>query len=1396
MRCRGTIIAAAACVAIASGCHGPPYLVLTIEDPDGLAAGADTIAAGSTLAGLQPTKPNALRFPVTITVTAPLAGERELWVEAWLSASAGEVAARGRTSGVFVTQGTSTASVVLRKPCAVESDCDVGVFCARQRSCAESMCEWGAAPCAASPYACVEVGCVEEARACDVRVNHTACAPSAVGAAMAEPTYCDPAAGCVRGEPCHADSDCQDRSSCNGAERCIGYRCVAGVPPAVDDANPCNVDACIEPQGPAHFVDETRNGSACVPPAGGDGICLHGDCAASTCGDGYVDARSEQCEDGNSNHNDGCAECRKTAWRAEVLSGLGYSGGTATASSIGAQGVAVDPWGNAFIADAINHRVWRLDHATGFLTLVAGTGAAGYSGDGGPATSAQLRSPNGVVVDGSGNAFIADSANHRVRKVCGDGVGCTIGTITTIAGNGTLGFSGDGGPATSAQLRWPAGVAIDGTGNVLIADMNNHRIRRVCGDGVGCTLGAVTTIAGIGMNGFAGDGGPATAAWLYFPSGVAVDGAGNVLIADQFNHRIRKVCNDGVACTKGNIATIAGNGIFGFSGDGGSATSATLNYPTDVSLDRAGNTLIADSGNYRLRKVCADGVECTKGSIATIAGTGTLGFSGDGGPATSAELGPSGAAVDGAGNILIADARNHRLRKLCADGVGCATGAITTLAGNGIADASGEGSPATSSRIGTPWGVAIDGNGNVFMADALSHQIRKLCRDGVGCTANTITTMAGNGANGFSGDGGSATLAQLSDPTGLAVDSAGNVLIADRGNARIRKVCAAGVGCTIGSITTIAGNGTPGFSGEDEPATSAQLWLARGVAVDASGNVLIADSSNHRIRKVCADGVGCTVGHITTIAGNGTAGFAGDGGPATSAQLNTPSGVAVDSAGNVFIADRFNHCVRKICVNGVGCTPGFITRLAGIGTAGFSGDGDVATSAQLDSPTGVAVDGFGNVFVADSANNRIRRVCGNGLGCSQGNISTFAGDGTAGFSGDGGPATVAQLRDPKAVAADGAGNVLIADAENSSIRRVCADGAGCTIGFIYTIAGKVAPAGDRALSESALGSPYQIASATNAGSSLWLVADGVSGRVRSVNLAGALVSTVAGYPAGLDAEPAEALYSRLLLDVRGVAVDTAGAQAFVSEYAGHVLRHLDLAATPPLISTWAGAVSAPGYANGDLATSRFACPSGLLFDSRSRTLYVADAGNHVVRAIDVDLGQVTTLAGTPRTRGYYGEGVLASEALLNGPQAMALGNDGSLYVADTLNSRVRRVDASGVIDTVLGDGTGVSSGEGKPARLFPVNAPLGLAVDVWGNLFVSSTTALRVVLAGADRVATGDDEVMTLYGRPPRQEFPEAVTYCLSGVTVVDGAQGAQDGRLYVLDACAGYMLQLDRESQ
>jgi PKD repeat protein len=332
------------------------------------------------------------------------------------------------------------------------------------------------------------------------------------------------------------------------------------------------------------------------------------------------------------------------------------------------------------------------------ITTIAGTGVAGYSGDGGQATSAQLNMGNGLggaAGDSAGSVYVADYLNQRVRKIT------SAGTITTFAGNGTPGSSGDGGQATSAQLSGPAEVAVAANGDVYIATETGQRVRKVT------AAGTITTFAGNGTPGFSGDGGQATSAQLNRPFGIALDSAGNLYIAEFANNRVRKVT------PAGTITTFAGNGTAGSSGDGGQATSAQLSGPVGVAVDATGSVYIADYTNNRIRKVTATG------TITTIAGTGTAGSSGDGGPATSAQLNqPIGVAVDRAGNVYVADRGNRRLRKIDTNGT------ITTIAGPGAAADTGDGGPASAASLSGPFGVGVDPGGNVLLTSA--GRVRKI----------------------------------------------------------------------------------------------------------------------------------------------------------------------------------------------------------------------------------------------------------------------------------------------------------------------------------------------------------------------------------------------------------------------------------------------------------------------------------------------------------------------------------------------------------------------------------------------------------------------------------------------------------------------------------------------
>lgn len=331
---------------------------------------------------------------------------------------------------------------------------------------------------------------------------------------------------------------------------------------------------------------------------------------------------------------------------------------------------------------------------------------------------------------------------------------------------------------------------------------------------------------------------------------------------------------------------------------------------------------------------------------------------------------------------------------------------ITTVAGNGVTNYSGDNGPATSAELNLPAAVAVDSSGNLYIADTYNNCIRKVN------TSGTITTVAGNGTEGYSGDNGPATSAELNWPMGVAVDSSGNIYIGDTNNNRVRVVNSGG------TITTFAGNGTPAYSGDNGPATLAELYMPYGVAVDTSGNLFIGEMVSDRVRKINSSGT------ITTVAGDGTSTYNGDNGPATLAQFGAPEGVAISSSGNLYITDPMNLRVRMVNTSQI------IVTVAGDGTQGSTGDGGPATSAELIWPAGVALDFHNNLYIADPPTNRVR-VVNTGE-----TISTVAGTGTAGFSGDGGPAASAELNSPNGVAVDSSGNLYIADSGNCRIRKV------------------------------------------------------------------------------------------------------------------------------------------------------------------------------------------------------------------------------------------------------------------------------------------------------------------------------------------------------------------------
>ena len=635
--------------------------------------------------------------------------------------------------------------------------------------------------------------------------------------------------------------------------------------------------------------------------------------------------------------------------------------------------------------------------------------------------------------------------------------------------------------------------------------------------------------------------------------------------------------------TTGNLTVVAGSGAFGYSGDGitGGAGNADLYHPYGEAVDGSGNVYIADFANCVVRKVD------TTGTITTIAGNNVCGYSGDGGKATLAQLyGPAGVALDGLGNLYIAEYNNCTVRKVI-----LASNIISTYVGNHTCGYSGDGGNAASAELYLPEGVATDTAGNVYIADTGNYVIRQVTK-----TTNKINTIAGNHTGGFTGDGGPATSAEMNQVFNLAVNGAGTtVTFADYYNQRVRQFTVGG------NINTVAGTGTAGFSGDGGAATSANLYYPEGVAVTSAGAIYIGDSANNRVRKV-------TGGTINTVAGNGS--------PTVETQLNPespqaavlqyPYGIVTDASNNIFVAESHNYEIRELVH-----TSNLLTDYAGNGTAGYTGDGGKATSAELYYPYGVAKDSAGNVYIADTYNQIVRVVN------SAGNISTFAGTPQrGGFAGDGGPATSALLNYPYGVAVDSKNNVYISDSNNYVIRKV-------TAGTINTIAG---------------------------------------------------IGGLSGYTG----EGGPATAAKLSTTYAGVAVDPAG-NVFIADYNNCRIR--EVSAVTGIISTVAGNGTCGWVGNGIANQSPIYLPQGVAVDANDN-LFIGDGLSRVLWVSPT--GYMTTIAGTGGA-GYNGDGGPATSALLNVATGVALDTSGNILVSDYNNFRVRSISAFPALNTSSGN---------------------------------------------------------------------------------------------------------------
>ncbi|MGE0887457.1 MAG: HYR domain-containing protein [Blastocatellales bacterium] len=798
------------------------------------------------------------------------------------------------------------------------------------------------------------------------------------------------------------------------------------------------------------------------------------------------------------------------AGSATGVSGSSGDNGQASAARFNRPtALAVDKQNNLYVVDTGNHRVRVINLSTGIIINFAGTGGAGFNGDGVVATSSSLNNPTGIAIDGQDNVYIADRNNQRIRKV-----NASSKIVTTVAGSGMQGFGGDGGAAMDAMLNYPNDVAVDSAGNVYFTDQSNHRVRRVKTDG------KIETIAGNGSGGYSGDGGAALQAQLNLPTGIAVDASCNVYIGDNGSLRVRKLTavggggqtnrnpvitsnignqtltrgqtvdipltatdedNDSVTFTLVNApgfasivnanpaartatlrlaptaaATFTNVQIKADDGKGGTATSAAFNItvnepqpgnqPPTANAGQLPGMIEATSANGAQVNLNGSGSDPDGDSISfawtdngnTIATSPTA--------AVTLAIGnhsivltvtdSKGAKTSAtAQNVVVKDSTPPVIAGIPAAVTVAATspsGAIVNFAlptatdiVDGAVTVAADKAPNTLFPVGTTTVkfTATDSRGNAAMA-SFNVTVTPFVSGGTPASYN-IATAVGNGGYGFSGDGGDATNAALRQISALTRYSEG-LMVVDSQSRVVRRVD------NQGKIRTIAGNTGNGNGGDGGLAIYANFGSPGGAVADSDGNIYVSDSIYHRIRRITSDG------KINHFAGSptGLSGSIGDNGPAASARFNRPTALAIDAKNNLYVVDSGNHRIRVIDL-----ATGIVTNFAGNGGAGYGGDGVTATTTSLNNPTGVAIDALGNVFIADRSNHRIRKV-----DAATQNISTVAGNGSAGFSGDNNQATAAQLNNPSDVGVDAIGNIYIVDQNNHRIRRVRA-------GIMETIAG-------------------------------------------------------------------------------------------------------------------------------------------------------------------------------------------------------------------------------------------------------------------------------------------------------------------------------------------------------
>ena len=1184
----------------------------------------------------------------------------------------------------------------------------------------------------------------------------------------------------------------------------------------------------------------------------GDGC--RSDCKkVEVCGDGLVDT-GEDCDDANSNPRDGCMDCRNQTWTGEwLVSGRRRSVPPETFELSMPGDVLVDASGNVIFSDSGTRQVFRL-RPSGDMQIVTGLGFAAASSDS-PARALRsgLGKPRGLALAPNGDLLIADSDSNRVRRINQNGLVSTVAGRREAADPPLLGAAVEGISATEMDLNRPYDVAVDALGRIYIAEYWEGLVRVVGLDG------DINTFAGGGAEALTPSNSGQLAARdadLSQVAAVAVDGNGRVFVAEPYAHRVLSVEPDGT------IAIVAGDGNRGFAGDGGDARAAQLAGPFGLHVDDNDRLWIADQFNHRIRRVDFFGDDSS--IITTVVGGGQREIS-SGLPALEAKIeSPRGLFVTPEGRLWFTEMGGHRVSEMSVDGT------LFPRAGTGRWAAPMDGQSGLSADIVTVFGLALNDDGGLYFGDAGRSLIFEVLSD------QSIRRVAGTYFNGWNLEN-SALKSPLDAPRGMSFASDGSLYFADLQNHCVRRVRWLDGESVLEGAVGRCDFDEGAFAGDGELAINARLRVPHDVFVErkASGDVLwIADTGNHAIRRVPINQNGNPDVIQTYVGGPGATTTEVDT-PRSVYELRLPGGVIVDDAGRVYISEYRAHRVVRVGADDR------VQLIAGTGVAGVGEESVLATQSELGGPVGLALSSAGELYIAEFDNARIRVV--HEPGAPGATIETFAGTGELGSNGDEGLATEAALT-PLGLRFAPDGDLYIADEDR--IRRIEMEGD--QQGIIHTVAGGLyfqnsfGPSMDVILLDSMqlerVG-PYLLSSS------------GDTGYVHGFHLESGLAAPMVGYPGAAVSVRNQARFSAPLNIATGMYFDPESSRLFVtdggrpgdpaSNFSGlqivyipqdedgtlmppqtwtqetkrfsrgtfsQAVYDLDLTASlpselPPIAVSAGQSVRILLKEQAPVPGSTFVLraqldvpPTALRFDCTTTTdvvdegcllqvpegvttLYVNVEGNTAAAVqvqVDVDEEEPwmnlwgITAANDPEylTVADYGahcirhikkDGTPAGEiygvcgepgqalGLLRYPTDVLLSPfSDALYIADFANNRVLRVAPTGETSLVVGDGTPSSSGAGRPADRFSVHYPSSLAMDEWGNLYVASKTALRIIAnVDGDLDADGDDLALNVIDASHPLLQGAGSPDCMRALTL------DEQGNLFASDRCEGFILRL-----